>query len=297
MKKIDLDGIFPPVPTPFEGGEVAHDRLVSNVEKWSGTGIRGVVVLGSNGEYIYLSEKEKIAVVDTVVKSVPEQVSVIAGTGCESLQETIKLTRACADKGVDAALVVSPHYYQGKMNRSALFSYYTEVADHSPIPILLYNVTKFTHINLDAALVADLSAHSNIVGIKDSSGNVSQLGEYLNMAATDFKVMVGTAGALFGALLLGCAGGVLACANVGPRDCVKLYDLVKAGDYTAARDLQLKLLPVNKAVTATYGVSGLKAALDMLGYFGGSPRLPLLPSTDQERSEIRLILTQADLIP
>jgi len=296
MTNIDLSGIFPPVPTPFERGVVAHDRLASNVKKWCTTGISGIVVLGSNGEYVYLSEKEKRETVKTVAEAALKEMTVIAGTGCESTGQTIELTRDCADAGAHGALVISPHYYHGKMKNEALCRYYTDVADDSPIPVLLYNVSKFTHINLAPALVAELSRHPNIAGIKDSSGNVAQLGEYLNLADPDFQVMVGTAGALFGALSLGCVGGVLACANVAPKECVQILEFLKTGEYRAARDLQLKLLPVNKAVTATYGVAGLKTALDLLGYFGGEPRRPLLPSTDNDRMEIRKILEKADLL-
>ncbi len=296
MTNIDLGGVFLPIPTPFEGGRVAHDKLASNVEKWCTTGISGIVVLGSNGEYVYLSEKEKRETVKTVADAVPEALTVIAGTGCESTGQTIELTCDCAEIGAHGALVISPHYYHGKMKYEALFRYYTDVADNSPIPVLLYNVSKFTHINLDADLVAELSKHPNIAGIKDSSGNVAQLGEYLNLVTPDFQVMVGTAGALFGALALGCSGGVLACANVAPQGCVKILELLKAGEYQAARDLQLKLLPVNKAVTATYGIAGLKTALDLLGYFGGEPRRPLLPAGDKDRLQIRDILEKADLL-
>jgi 4-hydroxy-2-oxoglutarate aldolase len=182
------------------------------------------------------------------------------------------------------------------MRESALMTHYSELADQSPIPILLYNVPKFTHINLAADIVARLSEHPNIVGIKDSSANVIQLGEILNGVAGDFNVMVGTAGVLFAGLTLGCVGGVLALANIAPEHCVEIFNRVKAGDLEAARDLQLKMLPVNQAVTAVYGVPGLKAAMDMLGYFGGDPRLPLLPSSERERSEIEAILKKGDLL-
>ena len=296
MEKIDLHGIFPPITTPFVNGKVAYDKLASNVEKWGLTGLKGFVVLGSNGEYVSLSEKEKRTVVDTVVQSAANKMLIIAGTGCESTVETLRLTEDCAKLGAHAALVVTPHYYAGRMREAALMKHYSEVADHSPIPILLYNVPKFTHINLAAGIVARLSEHPNIVGIKDSSGNVIQLGELLNAVAKDFHVMVGTAGVLFGGLTLGCAGGVLALSNVAPEHCVKIYNLVKKRDFEAARELQLKMLPVNQAVTAVYGVPGLKAALDMLGYFGGDPRLPLLPSSQQEKSDIKAILKKADLL-
>ena len=296
MTKIDLHGIFPPITTPFSAGKVAHDKLASNVEKWNRTGLKGYVVLGSNGEYVYLSEEEKRAVVDTVVQAAADEMLLIAGTGCESTTETLRLTEDCAKLGAHAALVVTPHYYAGRMKEAALIKHFSELADHSPIPILIYNVPKFTHINMAAEFVARLSKHPNIIGIKDSSGNVIQLGELLNGVAKDFSVMVGTAGVLFSALTIGGVGGVCALANVAPEACVKIFDLVKANDLDAARELQLKMIPVNQAVTATYGVPGLKAAMDMLGYFGGDPRLPLLPSSEQERSEIKNILKKADLL-
>ena len=296
MPQIDLHGIFPPITTPFINDNVAYDKLASNIEKWGRIGLRGFVVLGSNGEYVCLSEEEKRKVVETVVQAAPEHMSVIAGTGCESTKETIRLTADCAALGAHAALVVTPHYFGGKMTEVALVKHFTAVADHAPIPIILYNVPKFTHINLTVNVVARLSQHANIIGIKDSTGNVIQLGEFLNQVETDFSLLVGTAGALFGGLTLGCAGGVLALANVAPQNCVKIYEFIKQGDYEAARQLQLKMIPLNQAVTATYGVPGLKSAMDMLGYFGGNPRPPLLPSSEKDKSEIRDILIKAELL-
>ena len=296
MANLDLHGVFPPISTPFINGKVAYDKLASNVEKWSRTGLKGFVVLGSNGEYVYLSEEEKRTVVDTVVESATKEMLVIAGTGCESTAETLRLTEDCARIGVHAALVVTPHYYAGRMREAALMKHFSELADHSPIPILLYNVPKFTHINMAADFVIRISEHPNIIGLKDSSGNIIQLAEILNGISKDFNVLVGTAGVLFSGLTIGCVGGISALANVAPEACVKIFDLVKAGDLDAARELQLKMIPVNQAVTAIYGVPGLKAAMDMRGYFGGDPRLPLLPSSEQERSEIEAILKKADLL-
>lgn len=296
MSKIDLHGIFPPIPTPFVNGNIAYDELAGNFEKWSKTGLKGLVVMGSNGEYIYLSADEKRKLVAKAVELTPKHMSVIAGTGCESTKETVELTCDCAQLGAHAALVVTPHYYGGRMNEAALLNYFKTVADHSPIPILLYNVPKFTHVNMSAKLVADLSGHPNIVGIKDSTGNVIQLGEFADRVDANFNLLVGTAGALFGALALGCVGGVLALANVAPQQCVQIYELVKEGDFEAAKKLQLRMIPVNQAITATYGVPGLKAAMDMLGYFGGEPRPPLLPASEKEKSEIRKILVKADLL-
>lgn len=296
MKPSDLQGIFPPITTPFADGKVAYDRLAANIAKWNTTGLAGYVAFGSNGEYVYLSEAEKLEVVRTVVQTAGPGMKVIAGTGCESTWQTIKLTNECAKLGAHAALVVTPFYYGGRMNEAALYKHFMEVADQAAIPILIYNVTKFTNINTSVGLVARLSRHPNIIGIKDSNGNVSSLGEMVATAEKDFSVLVGTAGALFGALTLGAVGGVLALANVAPEACVQIHRLVSQGRIEPARELQLRMLPVNTAVTATYGVPGLKAALDMLGYFGGDPRLPLLPASEKERGEIREILKKAGLL-
>ena len=296
MSSIDLNGIFPPVTTPFLDDKVAYDKLASNIEKYGRTSLKGIVVLGSNGEYVSLSEEEKRKVVETVVQATPDHMSVIAGTGCESTRETIRLTADCAALGAHAALVVTPHYFGGKMSDAALIKYFTTVDDNSPIPILLYNVPQFTHVNLTVNVVAQLSGHPNIIGVKDSTGNVIQLGEFLNQVDSDFSILVGTASALYGALTLGCVGGVLALANVTPETCVKIHGLVQEGDYKAAQQIQLKMIPVNKAVTAIYGIAGLKTALDMLGYFGGEPRAPLLPSSDEAKTAIENILKQAGLL-
>lgn len=291
----DFSGIFPPIPTVFENDRLAVDQMAANVTKWCTTGIAGVLVLGSNGEYVYLSEDEKRRAVQTVVQAAPQNRLVLAGTGCESTAATIRLTRDCAALGVHAALVVTPCYYGSQMTPRALIHHYETLADASPIPILLYNVPKFTGINLDVATVAHLAQHPRIVGIKDSTGNVAQLGALLNAVPRDFYVLVGTAGALLGALSLGCVGGILALANVAPEACVAIWQAAKNRQWEAARRLQLKMLPVNAAVTATYGIAGLKYALDLCGYFGGLPRPPLLPLSEDQKREVRRILAGAEL--
>jgi len=291
-----LNGIFPPIPTPFENDVVAYHHLAANVQKWNTTGLSGYVVFGSNGEYPYLSLEEKLKVIETVRKEAKSDMPVIAGSGCESTWETIQLTNQCAKAGAQAALVVTPHYYGGKMTDEALFHHYNRVADETTIPIILYNVTKFTHINLSPKLAGELSEHENIIGIKGSSGNISQLGQYLNLALPSFSVLVGTAGALKGALDLGCDGGILALANIAPKICVDIYKFVLNGDHKAAVNLQMRMIPVNDAVTNYYGVAGLKKALDLMGYFGGSPRSPLLPLASSASEKIKTVLQQAHLL-
>jgi 4-hydroxy-2-oxoglutarate aldolase len=296
MKRPDLEGIFPPIPTPFKNNRVAHDHLKENIKKWRGTGLKGFVALGSNGEYVYLSPEEKRAVVKTVVENTPKKMSVIAGTGCESTHETIELTNDCARLGARAALVVTPHYYGGRMTDDALKKHYITIADRSDIPIILYSVPKFTHIDMSAKLISELSRHPNIVGIKDSAGNVNFLGQLLNGVAPNFAVLAGTAGILHAALTLGCSGGIVASANVAPKMCVRMMKLIADGRYDAARKLQLKLLPVNNAVTFVYGVPGLKVAMDLLGYYGGKPRPPLQPARVKEKLIIKQLLQTAGLL-
>ncbi len=292
---MNLNGIYPPIVTPFLKEDVAYHYLTKNIEKLNKSGIKGIVVLGSNGENVFLSEEEKIEVVQTVITSASKEMTIIVGSGCESTRETIHLTNKMAKLGAHAALIVTPSYYGSKMNDESLINYYSNVAEKSEIPILLYNVPKFTGVNVSKEAVSTLSKHPNIVGIKDSSGNVNQLGQYLNRVDSDFNVLVGTAGALFGALTLGCKGGVLALANIVPEKCVEIYQLVQEGKIKEARDLQLRMIPVNYAITATYGISGLKYAMDLLGYQGGEVRSPLLPAKPGEQEKIRNILLEAKL--
>jgi 4-hydroxy-2-oxoglutarate aldolase len=296
MYRIDLNGIFPPITTPFIDGEIAYDPLSTNVMKWGETGIKGFVVLGSNGEYVYLSEAEKRKVVETVVQSAPKNKLVIAGTGCESTIETLRLTEDFAKLGVNAALIVTPHYYAGGMRQNVLFNHYKYIADRSPIPIILYSVPKFTHINIAADTVSRLSEHPNIIGIKESSGNLNLLGEFINQSDRDFSVLNGTAGSLFGALAIGCRGAVIALANIAPDRCVELFQMVQEKAFKRAREIQLQMIPVNNAITTTYGIGGMKAAMDMLGYFGGDPRLPLRPPSAEQKSAIEQILRKAKLL-
>lgn len=294
---IDISGIYPPVTTCFTPeGDVDYDAFAANLEKLKTTGLAGVVVFGSNGEYVFLSEEEKLRLIETAVKVLPPSMKVIVGTGLESTRYTIELTNAAAKIGAHAALIVTPYYYGGKMDRNALRSHFTAVADAAEIPVLIYNVPKFTNINVSPDLVAELAHHPNICGIKDSSGNVPQIAEIIDSTPEDFNVLVGTASALYPAVNLGAKGGILALANIAPRECVEIYDLTRRGELDKAKQLYLRMLPVNKAVTATYGIAGLKAAMDMLGYTGGPVRSPLLPLSDTQKGEMRRILETAGLL-
>lgn len=291
-----LRGVFPPIPTPFTAdGDLATGELRRNLGWWAGTGLAGFVVLGSNGEYVALSEQEKLEAIRVTRETVAAGQSVIAGTGAESTRETIRLSRAAAELGVDAVIVVTPHYYRTRMDAASLLAHYRAVADATPVPVLLYNVPANTGIDMAPEVVIQLAEHPNIVGIKDSSGNMPSMAEVLRAGPSDFAVFAGSAGFMLPALAMGAAGAIVAQANVAPRETVALFDGFQKGDLAAARALQLRLLPVNTAVTARWGVPALKAALDRLGRYGGPPRLPLLQLGPSECAALDRVLTAAGL--
>jgi 4-hydroxy-2-oxoglutarate aldolase len=292
-----LKGVFPPIPTPFAKRKASADKMAFNVTKWNEYDLAGYVVLGSNGENVLLSEPEALEMVEVVSEQKSKDKLLIAGTGKESAKETIRFTVACHEKGADAALVVTPSYYKPKMNSKALKAFFTLVADNVPIPVLIYHVPAYTGVTIDAELVFGLSQHPNIVGIKDSSANMGLIGEIVHRVPGNFSVLVGSGSALLSALVCKASGGILALANIAPKKCVEIYNLVLDGKINEARKVQLPLIRLNKAVTAQYGVPALKYALDQLGYFGGQSRNPLLPLNSSEKEEISRLLAQAGLLP
>jgi len=287
-----LKGIMPPITTPFETGEVALGRLRENFAKWNKTGLSGYLVLGSNGESVYLSEKEKLSVLEVSREAIPTSMTMLVGTGLESTQETIRFTNQAAHLGGDYALLVTPCYYKGAMKPQILYDHFIAVAEAAEMGILIYNVPKFTGINMEPELVARLSEHPNIVGVKDSSGNIGQLSEIVHLSEQGFAVFVGSAPVLFPALCVGAVGGILAAANVAPQEFSQIQDLFEKGQVDKARELQSFLTPLSKAVTVTYGIGGLKVAMDCAGYFGGDPRAPLQRPGTQGEDELRRLVSQ-----
>ena len=295
---ISLAGVFTPIITPFEkGGGIAQQALISNLERWNQHDLAGYVVLGSNGEAPYLTEEEKVLVLKTARHAIPPGKLMIAGTGCESTRQTISLTRQAAQAGADAALVVTPHYYSPKMTGDSLVRHYEAVADASPIPILIYNVPKFTNVNMGAESIARVSQHPNIIGEKDTSGNITQLAETVRLAHPGFQVLAGSAGFVLAGLVVGAVGGILALANIAPEQALDIYRLFRAGRLHQAAELQRRMIPVNSAVTAGFGIAGLKAALDLLGYYGGPVRPPLANLTEAERHALRAVLVEGGILP
>jgi len=293
----DIRGVIPPVITPLtESGEVDYPALVSNLARWNRTALAGYLILGSNSEFVYLSEEEKVRILEVTREHIPRDKVLIAGTGCEATQATITLTRRAADIGADAVMVVTPSYYKPHMRPHVLIEHYRRVADASPVPVFLYNVPIFTGIVLDPDVVGRLAGHGNIVGMKDSAGNMAVFAQYLQVSPREFILFVGSGPVFLPALSLGARGGILAFANCAPEACLNLYSLFREGKLDEAREHQLKLLPAMQAVTTRFGIGGLKAAMDMLGFRGGWPRPPLLAPTGDERRAIRRALEESALL-
>lgn len=288
-----IRGVLPPLITPFtESGAVDYEAHRRNVERWNETGLAGYLVLGSNSEAVHLSEAEKLALIERTAAAAPGQL-IMAGTGMDSTAETIRLTDLAAERGAGAALVLTPYYYGNRMKDASLIRHFEQVADQASIPILLYNVPKYTGINISRHVVATLSRHPNIVGMKDSSGDIAQLVQFQAAAADRFQVLVGTASIWYPALVLGCEAGIMALANCAPRACVRVQELFEEGRREAAEHLYRQLVPLNQAVTATYGIAGLKYACTQRGYHGGYVRSPLPELETAERQALDRFLARA----
>ena len=296
VAKVLLEGCFPPIPTPFDAdGRVDHDNLALNLEKWQKTPLNGFLVLGSNGEAVLLKREEKLDIWKTAGQAIDPDHLFIAGTGCNSTGETVELTEEAAHLGANAAMVVTPHYYKPRMDHKALVVHYTTIADKSPIPIILYNVPAFTGIDLSAETIIELAQHPNIIGLKESSGNVVKMGEVV-YKSSHFQVLAGSGSFLLPALTVGAVGGVMALAAVAPRALAKILECFQNAAMKRARDIQLGLIAANAAVTSRFGIPGLKAALDLIGMYGGPVRPPLLPLGKEQKATLEEIMREAGIL-
>jgi 4-hydroxy-2-oxoglutarate aldolase len=290
---------MPPLTTPFAAdGSVDLGALRANVAFYNETGLAGYVALGSNGEAVHLSSSERGQMIETIKQSATSDHTIIAGVNELSTRAAIEATRAAAGSGAEAVLVITPYFYKSSMTGTALTRFFTQVADHSPIPVLICNVPQNTGVIIDSATIAALSAHQNILGVKDSSGNMGAISETIRRTpASSFTVLTGNGGILYPSLVMGARGAILGVACSAPRACVDLYEAVKAGDHAKALELQQRIAPLSHAVTAQFGVPGLKAAMEMIGLAGGEPRPPLLPVSEGVRDEIKTVLRETGLFP
>jgi 4-hydroxy-2-oxoglutarate aldolase len=283
-----LHGILPPIATPFDHrGELYKIKVQHNVEKWNRTGLTGYVVCGSTGESVYLTTEEKLHLWEWVAEYAASDKILVGGTGMESVRETVALTNAAAERGYKAAMVRTPHYYKNLVHKmDAQILYFRAVADQVKIPVMIYNWPQVTGVDISAEAVATLSHHPNIFGIKESSGSLEKCIQMIKDVAPGFQVLTGSAPILAPSLAIGCAGAVLAFANAAPYSTISIWEAHRSREFAAGMDWQNRILRAAQLVTVKYGVPGLKYAMDLNGYYGGPPRLPLTGITPDAKKEI-----------
>jgi len=284
--KARLSGVFAPVTTPFdERGNVLLDKMASNIERLNRSRLRGYLVLGTNGEFRSLSTPEQMDVLRTVVQTASADKVVMAGTGAESTKVSMELCEQAAKIGAHYGSLITPFFFAKKMSDKALIRHFVEVAEASPIPVLLYNNPGVTSITMSTTVIKEVSSHPKIVGMKDSSpGNLTA---YILAAQPRFSLLAGSANFFLTGLIMGAVGGVLSLADVFPDPCCDLYDLGVKGPLEKARDLQFKLMRLNQLVSGKFGVAGVKAAMDFAGFYGGPPRPPLPPLSEDEKKKLK----------
>jgi 4-hydroxy-2-oxoglutarate aldolase len=294
---VEIAGIFPALTTPYrEDGSVAIEGFKENISRYNNTGLSGYVVLGSTGESVLLSSAEGEALLVGAKESAAPGKLLIAGAGAESTSETILRCKRAAALGYDLALVKTPYYYKPAYKSEVYLRHYRSVADASPIPVLLYSVPIFTGVVLDTPEILALAQHPNILGIKDSSGVIQRVVEVVAKASETFRVLTGGAGVVYPALAAGAQGAILALASALPERCVAIYQSWKAGRHAEALAQQQQVAQASKTIASENGIAGLKYAMDLRGYFGGVPRLPLLPLSDEKKQQIHRLVTELEPI-
>jgi 4-hydroxy-2-oxoglutarate aldolase len=283
-----LHGIFPPIATPFDhNGELYKAKVLHNVGLWNRTGLAGYVVCGSTGESVYLTQEEKFQLWEWVAGAAAPEKLLLAGTGVESVRETVQLTNRAAEMGYKAAMVRTPHYYKNLLNRGdAQMLYFRAVADQVKIPIMIYNWPQATGVDIPAEAVVALSEHPNIIAIKESSGNLEKVMQMIKDVKPGFQILVGSAPTLYPSLLAGAVGAVLAFANAAPYATITIWEAFRTREHEAARDWQNRIMRAAQLVTTKYGIPGLKYAMELNGYFGGPVRLPLMNIGAEAKLEI-----------
>lgn len=297
MAQLEIRGVYPPMLTPFtKAGDVDYNAHKRNIDRWNKVDLAGYLALGSNSETAYLKENEKLKLIELTLQYASHGRTILAGTGLESTRETIRLNNQAAVVGAHAALILTPCFYGVQMTDDALIQHYRQVADASRIPILIYNMPACTHLNISIEAVGILSGHQNIIGMKDSSGDVPRLEALMKAVPDTFNLIVGTASAWQPALALGIRAGILALANFAGAGCATIQKYQESGETGKAKELHDKFVPLNRAVTATFGVAGLKHAANLAGYEGGWVRSPLLPLNDSARKEIEDLFSATGLL-
>jgi len=292
---LNLRGVIAPVVTTFgvRNEAVDLDAFATNLRAYAAAGLSGVVVCGSTGEAALLDEDERRSLIEHARGELPSDVRLIVGTGAESTRQCVQRCRVASEHGAHAVLVVAPHYYASSMTPAALEAHYRRVADESPLPVLLYNIPKYMHFALEPDLVARLSSHENIVGMKDSAGNLEKLAGYVQAQSDDFTVLTGHGGTFHQALELGVRGGILAISLFAAELTLDIYERHQAGDLQASAESQRAAVPLAAEIIARMGVAGVKAAIDRVGLRGGRVRAPLLPLGPEDAAQVDALLRDA----
>ena len=296
---MNLGGVLVPAVTPFDAvtGDVDLVGMRANIRAWLEHPILGIVIGGSTGEAVLLDEAERRSLIEAARGVIPGERLLVAGTGAESTRATVRLCRMAAEAGADAVLVMPPAFYKGAMTPEALAVHYRRVADDSPLPVIVYQVPiRLNTLDLPTGLVAELSAHDNIVAIKDSRPTLDTVGELVEQCREGFQVLVGNGATLYGALEVGAVGGILGIANVAAGECAALIAAFQEGRAPDAGRIQERIGPVHKVIVGEMGVPGIKAAVARRGPGGGEPRPPLRPLPQKRHAEVRSVLEGAGLL-
>ena len=289
-------GIFTPLTTPYDNDQISSEKLRENIEKYNDYDLSGYLVLGSTGESVFLSDMESEELVKAAKKAAAPDKTIIVGTAKESTQLTLEFTNRMADKGADAALIRTPSYMKSLMDKEALRTHFLTIADAAKIPILIYHIPRSTGLTISSKLIADLSEHPNIAGLKDSSGNMAFLGETIPQLHPSFDLLLGAASIFLPGLIMGASGGIITLSSIAPSQCLRLFSLYHEKKWEEAVKLQFELIPLNKAIIETYGIPATKYALDLLGYHGGPCRPPLRSLEQTGKQEIKAILQKLNLL-
>ncbi len=292
-----LRGIIVPVTTPFDEvtGDAAPIPFRENLRKWLEKPIDGVLLFGSTGEGAILDDDEKQRLTGFARSVVPAGLPMLAGVGAESTRGTIRQAKRVAAEGADVVLVHPPPYFGAYLSPAAMVAHFRDVADASPVPVMVYHIPKYTKVTLEAGLVAELMRHDNIIGMKDSSGDIKRFADYTNACGSACRLFVGSGALLYTALELGASGGIVAVGLLAPGVCAEIVSQFRAGNSARAGQLQAKITPVHKEIVAAFGGVGVKAAIEQLGYVGGAPRPPLRPLGLKDRQLVARVMQEAGL--
>jgi 4-hydroxy-tetrahydrodipicolinate synthase len=288
-------GIIPAMVTPLTTDDAINERALRKLTNHLiAGGVHGVFAMGSQGEFWAFSAEEKRRVWEIVVEETRERVPVYAGTATVTTRETIALTRFAEQIGVDAVSILTPFFVSP--NENELYEHYRAIAASTRLPVLLYGNPARTGVKISPNLLARLAQIENIVGIKDSSGDLELTGEYIRVVPKDFAVLMGRDTLIFGGLLYGAKGAIAATGNVAPRLVVKIYECFKAGDIAGAQRAQEELAPLRRAFSwGTFPVV-IKEALDLMGMEGGPGRAPVGALTSEQRERLKGVLRDMGLI-